>query len=70
MNFFLRVCEKVPLGYEKKLTFENFRFHTLGYEKIGCFFPVEFTSPEQTRLQKHRDNGIEVVYNALKKTLV
>jgi len=37
MNFFLRVCEKVPFGYEQKLTFENFRFHTLGYENIGCF---------------------------------
>ena len=29
--------EKVPFGYEKKLTFENFPFHTLGYENIGCF---------------------------------
>ena len=30
--------EKVLFGYEKTLTFENFRFHTLGYENVGCFF--------------------------------
>jgi hypothetical protein len=29
--------EKVPFGYEKKPTFENFQFHTLGYGNIGCF---------------------------------
>jgi hypothetical protein len=30
--------EKVPFGYEKKPVFENFPFHTLGYENFGCFF--------------------------------
>ena len=36
-NFFLK-SEKVPFGYEKKPVFENFPFHTLGYENFGCFF--------------------------------
>jgi hypothetical protein len=36
-KFFLW-SEKVPFGYEKKPVFENFPFHTLGYENFGCFF--------------------------------
>jgi hypothetical protein len=42
---FLEGNGKLIFGYEKRLTFANFRFHTLegrfhtlGYEKIGCFF--------------------------------
>jgi hypothetical protein len=41
--------EKVPFGYEKKPVFENFPFHTLGYENFGCFFlmnSVQSSSPE------------------------
>jgi len=34
--------EKVPFGYEKKPVFENFQFHTLGYENFGCFFLMFF----------------------------
>lgn len=37
VKFFLG-SEKVPFGYEKKPVFENFQFHTLGYETFGCFF--------------------------------
>ena len=37
VQFFLG-SEKVPFGYEKKPVFENFPFHTLGYENFGCFF--------------------------------
>ena len=37
VKFFLG-SEKVPFGYEKKPVFENFPFHTLGYENFGCFF--------------------------------
>ena len=36
-KFFLW-SEKVPVVYEKKPVFENFPFHTLGYENFGCFF--------------------------------
>jgi hypothetical protein len=35
--------EKVPVGYEKKPVFENFPFHTLGYENFGCFFLMLFS---------------------------
>jgi hypothetical protein len=35
--------EKVPFGYEKKPVFENFPFHTLGYENFGCFFLMPLT---------------------------
>ena len=34
--------EKVPFGYEKKPVFENFQFHTLGYENFGCFFLMRY----------------------------
>ena len=37
-NKFFLGSEKVPFGYEKKPVFENFQFHTLGYENFGCFF--------------------------------
>jgi len=37
-NKFFLGSEKVPFGYEKKPVFENFPFHTLGYENFGCFF--------------------------------
>jgi hypothetical protein len=43
--------EKVLFGYEKKLTFENFRFHTLGYEKIGCFFLMPPHQQRRTSLE-------------------
>jgi hypothetical protein len=40
--------EKVPFGYEKKPVFENFPFHTLGYENFGCFFLMRNNvAPEQ-----------------------
>jgi hypothetical protein len=39
-KFFLG-SEKVPFGYEKKPVFENFPFHTLGYENFGCFFLMQ-----------------------------
>ena len=37
-NKFFLGSEKVPFGYEKKPVFENFQFHTLGYENFGCYF--------------------------------
>jgi hypothetical protein len=36
-EIFFEGMKKYLLGI-KKTTFEKFRFHTLGYEKIGCFF--------------------------------
>ena len=56
MNFFLRVCEKVPFGYEQKLTFENFRFHTLGMKKSAVF--SLFSS---LHLSKLGDRNIEIM---------
>jgi hypothetical protein len=32
--------EKYFLGMKKNWLFENFQFHTLGYENIGCFFLI------------------------------
>jgi hypothetical protein len=40
--------EKVPFGYEKKPVFENFPFHTLGYENFGCFFLMIALKHRQT----------------------
>jgi hypothetical protein len=43
-KFFLG-SEKIPFGYEKKPVFENFPFHTLGYENFGCFFLMKSMFP-------------------------